>query len=103
MPQVIEILANEPSQRFNITLEGQSLTMFVNWNTRANMWTMNISDDDGALVNGLALKSGVNLLEPYNFGIGNFYIVDVTNTNQEMLLTNAGIDTFLVHYGEGEL
>ena len=103
MPSSIEILPNIPSQSFKITLEGKVLDMRVKWNSRMRFFTLDISEGANAYIKGLALKTGLNLLDPFNFGIGGLIVVDVTNTGLEMTLENVGTDVFLIHFTEAEL
>ncbi len=103
MPNTIDILANTPSQSFNITLDGHNLNMQLRWNTRSRFWTLDIVEKNVFQIFGIALKVGLDLLEPFNFDIGALIVIDITNTNQEMNLNNVGSDSFLVHFTKEEI
>ena len=103
MSNIIEILPNIPSQSFNITLEGQSIDFSIIWNSRGNYFSANLSRDGEELINGLVLKTGVQLLEPYNFNIGGLFVINATGNKQEMTINNVNTDTFLFHFTEEEL
>lgn len=103
MPRVIEIVSNISSQTFDITLEGRLISFHAKWNTRLNSWSLNLSENGTKLIDGIVLKLGVNLLTPFNFKIGDLFVIDTTNTGREMSLTNVGSEAFLIHLTEDEL
>ena len=101
--QTIDIQPNVPAQKFTTTLNGLEFEFALQWNTRSEFWTMSLKDSDGeTLINGIAMKSGVDLLEPYILDIGHLCIVFVSGVSTEMTLDNAGIDTVLVYLEQGE-
>lgn len=102
--QTIPITANVPSQTFRITLNSVSYNMEARWNSRAAFWSLDIADENqNDIINGIALKAGCNLLEPFNFGIGGLYLYDTTEANLEATLSNIGSDTILVYLTPDEV
>jgi hypothetical protein len=96
--QTIPITAGVPSQNFRITLNGTSYHMTARWNSRASFWTLDIADEnETTVISGLALRSGVDLLEPFTFGIGQLYMYDATETSTEATLSNISSDVFLIY------
>lgn len=72
-----EIPLTSEAERFTIALGSQSYVMEVRWNTQAVAWILDISSETGqALVQGIPLCTGVDLLKPFaylNFG-GALYV-----------------------------
>jgi hypothetical protein len=102
--QTIPIVAGAPSQDFRIVLNGISYNMRARWNSRASFWTLDIADEkNNDIVDGIALKAGVDLLDPYNLGIGGFFIYDTTESSIEATLDNIGSDVALVYLTPEEL
>ena len=97
-PVFIPIKADVPAQVFSIVLNEISYIMTAKWNTRAQFWTLDISDEnDITLINNIALKIGLDLLAPFNLGIGSLYVANTAGASNEMSLSNVGIDTALVY------
>lgn len=72
-------LSNEPEQSFSTSINKVRYDIRVAYNVRMQSWTMNLSNPDGVLLTGLVLNSGVDLLHPYNFGIGELYALNLEN------------------------
>lgn len=97
-PKNIPIQANIPAQSFSIVLNGVGYNMSAKWNSRAGFWTLDIADEDGAIIiSNIALKAGLDLLYPFNLGIGGLYVYDVSETGKEATLNNIGTEVILVY------
>jgi hypothetical protein len=60
-------LTPEP-QKLVIELAGKTYSLFVYWNFAASCWMLNIfSEFDGAILTGIPLVVGSNLLEQYAY------------------------------------
>lgn len=87
---MIEIpLSSEPEQLFSTFISGVKYSFRVIYGIRSG-WSISIYRGEEVLKEGLALKSGVDLLRPYNFGIGEMYLVNLDNPNQEADSDNLG-------------
>jgi hypothetical protein len=61
-----EIPLSATDQRFNIPLNGVTYQLTTKWCAPASAWTLDIADEGGAaLVNGIPLVTGVDLLEQH--------------------------------------
>jgi hypothetical protein len=78
-PTFIPIKADIPSQSFTVVLNEISYGMTAKWNARAQFWTLDIADEnDVTLISNIALKIGVDLLEPFNLGVGSIYAYNLS-------------------------
>ena len=94
----IPITADSPSQEISIVLNEISYGLTAKWNTRAQFWTLDIADEnDVTLISNIALKIGVDLLEPFNLGMGSIYAYNLAEDGVEMSLSNAGTDVVLAY------
>lgn len=96
--KTIPLTTGSPAQTFRITLNGESYSMTAKWNTRASFWTLDIADENQtAIVNGITLKTGSDLLSPYNFGIGGLYVYNTSTEEPEATIDTIGVDAVLVY------
>jgi hypothetical protein len=101
--KIINIRNGVAAQKLNVDLEGRPVALTFTWNTRYSFFSMGVYDeDDNLLVNGIPVKTGVDLLSPYRFGLGGL-IVSAPTLSEEMTIDNVGITTFLVHVPADEL
>ena len=102
-PKTIPISPNIPAQRFSIVLNEIAYNMCVVWNSRSQFFTLDIADEnDVVLKANIALRCGLDLLSPFNLGMGRLYAVDMTQTGQEPTLENIGSDVFLFNITDDE-
>lgn len=100
----VPIRANIAAQTFDVVLNGISYTLTAKWNSRSEIWFLDIQDEDGNnLILGVALKLGARLLKQFNLGIGDFIMVDDTATNTEANLSNISVSTRLVYFAPDEI
>lgn len=71
-------LSADPAQSFTCQLGGVKYFFDVRYNSRNGVWTFDLSDDATRtpILSGVAIVLGVDLLEPYNLGIGRLLAVD---------------------------
>lgn len=66
-------ITNEANQKFIIPFEDNNITVNVRFLTVSELWMIDISDEQGFILNGIKLASGVDLLrqhnKPYDFFI----------------------------------
>jgi len=51
-------------------LDGRRVTIRLRYNVSTDRWNMDISIDDQPVLTGRRIVTGINLLAPFNFGIG---------------------------------
>lgn len=104
MIQTIPV-SNYPDQRFRITLEGVTLSMRVWWSAFDSIaaelvgdgiqgqWYMDMANTDGTIsINGMALVTGCDMLEPYAFdGLGGLWLVDDEGKGRDPGLDDLGV------------
>lgn len=76
------------AQAFSTTLLGVSYNMRLVWNSASNCWVLDIADQNNvAIVLGIPLVTGVDLLAQYEYlGIGG-NLVCLTDTNPDLVPT----------------
>ena len=102
---MVEIpLTSAPEQLFSISLSGTLYDIRVVYNTRQAIWSISIYDrtTSEALVEGVALLIGVNILNQYNLPITNLYMVDTKQLNSDATSDNLGSDVRLVMLEESD-
>ncbi len=68
MANYFEIPLSSEGQKFTVTLGSVDYSMTVQWRNAIGQWLLDIADANGnALVSGLPLITGVNLLEQYRY------------------------------------
>ena len=90
-------LTSEPAQLFTIPLNGASYGMRVIYNTRAKMWTIDISRAGVDLVTGVPLIICGDILRPYPVELSGLYVVNVASTGLDATAFNLGTDVKLYH------
>lgn len=63
-------IIDEPKQRFSHLLNGRRVTFDVWYSVTSDRWSMDLSVDDAPVLHGRRIVPGVDLLAPFNFGVG---------------------------------
>lgn len=63
-------IIDAPSQRFTTTLSGRRCDFLVNYSTWADRWSFDLDVDGERALSGRRIVLGVDLLAPFNLGIG---------------------------------
>jgi hypothetical protein len=63
-------IIDAPDQQFSATLGGKRVTIRIRYNPTMNRWNMNLGIDENMVLHGRRIVAGVDLLEPFDFGIG---------------------------------
>lgn len=90
---IIELPLNaSPAQSFTCQLGDIKYFFEVQYNSRSSVWTMNLSDDSTRtrMLSGVPLVLGVDLLGPYNFGIGSMIVLDKTGQGLDATANDLG-------------
>jgi len=88
---VLEIpLTSDGEQKFSMTLDEVLYDFRVSYNTRLNLWSMDISLLGVDLVNGVALVVGADIMGSYNVGPKNLFVVNTESFNEDAKEDNLG-------------
>lgn len=63
-------IADQADQKFATTLGGRRVSMRLRYNPSTDRWAFDLSIDGEAILHGRKIVTGIDLLEPFNFGIG---------------------------------
>ena len=75
-------LTNDPAQSFSIDLNDVLYDVGVTYNTRAAIWMLDLVSDDDALY-GVALVSGVNLLQQHPFALDSLFLINLSDSTED--------------------
>lgn len=91
-----------PAESLTLELGDRRLVFEALYSELSGVWSLSISEGGSALVAGLAVVIGVDLLAPYNLGIGRLYAVAIESPEVDAGEGELGIRVLLVHLTEGE-
>lgn len=101
---MIEIpLLDKPEQQFNINIDGTTYNVNVKLNTRMNVWFLNLYVSNQPIVLGVALLSGIDILEQYNLAIKNMFILNMNDQELDPEIENLGTNSRLFIVTDEEL
>lgn len=63
-------ILDAPSQAFTTTLASKRCDFVVNFSTWANRWSFDLDVDGARVLSGRKIVLGVDLIAPFNLGIG---------------------------------
>lgn len=63
-------IIDAPSQSFTTTLAGRRCDFLVNYSTWADRWSFDLAIDAVKVLAGRRIVMGVDMLQPFGFGIG---------------------------------
>ena len=93
-----EIPLKAEGARFTIALGARSYQVTVRWNSVSSAWVLELASESGqALVQGIPLVTGVDLLAPFaylNFG-GSLYVQTDHDIDAEPTVDNLGSTSHL--------
>lgn len=75
-------IADVADQQFAAILERRRVTIRLRYNVTIDRWSFDLSIDDLPRLYGRRIVLGVDLLEPFDFGIGVIFASDVTPGSQ---------------------
>lgn len=63
-------IANEADQQFATILENRRVSFRLRYSETSDRWSLDLSVDDLPVLMGVRIVTGVDLLSPYNLGLG---------------------------------
>lgn len=63
-------IIDEADQQFATVLDGRRVTIRLRYNVSTDRWNMDLSIDDEPVLIGRRVVTGIDLIAPFNFGIG---------------------------------
>lgn len=63
-------IADEADQQFATILNNRRVTIRLRYNVSVGRWSFDLSLDDLPVLHGRRIVTGIDLLEPFAFGIG---------------------------------
>lgn len=63
-------IIDEADQQFATVLDGRRVTIRLRYNLSVDRWNMDLSIDDLPVLIGRRVVTGIDLIAPFNFGIG---------------------------------
>lgn len=63
-------IADEADQQFATVLNGRRVTIRLRYNVTVDRWSFDLSIDDLPVLHGRRIVTGIDFLEPFQFGIG---------------------------------
>lgn len=63
----------EPGQIFSLVVGGRKITLRLRYNTFAARFSMDLSIDEAPRLTGRRVVTNVDLLKPFDFGIGSIF------------------------------
>ncbi len=93
------------SQRFTIQLGSTKFSFTINWNDRAEYFTLKMVEEgtDETILEGVPVILGCDLLEPFNYGIGSLLVVDTSGRGEEAAIVDLGVRTQIYWFSPEEV
>lgn len=89
---MIEIpLTSDPEQLFNIILEGENFDIRVALNSRTGVWSIGFSQSGVAILEGVPLLGGIDILKQHNIPISNAFVVNLDKPSEDPSKDNLGV------------
>mgnify|MGYP006395965963 FL=1 len=89
-------LTSDGAQSFRATINGSTYDLFVSYNSRTEVWYMDISLNAVILAEGIALLGGVDIVQHYAISLDNMYVVNIDNPKEDASASNLGDNVLLV-------
>jgi len=91
------------NQRVTTSIGGIEYTFRLVWNTRAQLYTMDIRVDGVDAVTGINVTSGVDILGQYNLPISNMVAINLANPKAELSKRSIGATSFIFLLTDSEV
>lgn len=98
-------ITNDPSQLFDINLDGTDYTFSIKFNSRSNVWTADIVNTltTEQILMGAPLVVGQDILEPYNFNIGTLTVIDTSSALVDATIDDMGTRIIFLYLTPDEI
>lgn len=102
MKLVIELDPELPSYSMSIDIGNKEYDLDIEWNVRGGFWTVAISDSEGLITKSVAQTEYPLFLtcKDERLPSGMFWVVDMTEKNQEITRNNFGTEILLMYTDE---
>lgn len=67
---------DSPDQQFGAVLSGRRCTIRLRYNPTSRRWTLDLALDDQFILHGRRLVTGVDLLAPFDLGVGKLFALE---------------------------
>lgn len=71
-------VTDHADQQFGTIINGRRVTIRLRYNQSNNRWSFDLSIDDQPVLHGRRIVTGVDLLAPFNLGLGMIVAAQVT-------------------------
>lgn len=71
-------ILDEPRQKFSVLLNRRRVTFEIWYSLTSDRWSFDLSVDGAPVLHGRRIVTGVDLLAPFNLGIGILFALPVT-------------------------
>lgn len=96
-------ITNEGAQSFRATLQGNTYQFFISYNSRMEVWYVDIALNNVPLASGIALLGGTDLVGQYAIDLKNLYAVNIDNPNIDANADNLGEEVLLIKLTDAEV
>jgi len=101
---IILPVTSSPEQRLSTIIDGIRYLFRIIYNSRAGTWSLSINTTQNeAIINGVVLVGGVNLLGHVDIGISNMFTINVNDENQDATFDNFASDVVITILTDDEL
>lgn len=77
------IIKSHPKQRFSVLLNRKRVTLQLWYSLTTDRWSMDVAIDDKPIIHGRRIVTGVDLLAPFNLGIGAIIAFSANNSKPD--------------------
>lgn len=81
-------IIDEADQEFSTILENRRVSVRLRYNAASDRWSFNLSIDDLPVLHGRRIVTGVDLILPFDFGIGILFALPATGDSAQPTRTD---------------
>jgi hypothetical protein len=89
-------ITSDGGQSFRATVEGSTYDFFISYNSRMNVWYMDIGLNNVELITGIALLGGVDVISHYAINLKYLYAINIDNPRLDAESDNLGEEVLLI-------